>query len=347
MLLYILYNVNLLKIPTNTEKEDAIGYVNNTTLLAIAESFEGTTKILEEMMTREEGGIQWNNNHNSRFEVYKSAIAHFSRKMTLDPDSNDRQLPLPRLTLILGNQVIQEVSSYKYLGIQIDSQLKWKEQEQRATANTTKWILQYKCLSRPSTGVSNKLMRQLYLAVALPKITYGIDAWYTPPSKPTGYTKNTGSVKVLLNLKKTQRIASLAITGTLQTTPNDFIDIHANILPMDLALLKACHTAMIHLLTLPEQHPLHNIVKKARHTPPTKHLSSIDMLLKQFKLRHTKIETIYPTIYTQQPKIKFTTKVEPSRKESIKAEANNMANFKIFLDGSGHDNGIGSAAILC
>ena len=87
-------------------------------------------------------------------------------------------------------------------------------------------------------------MRQLYLAVALPKITYGINAWYTPPSKPTGYIKNTGSIKALLNLKKTQRIALLAITGTLQTTPNDFIDIHANILPMDLALLKACHTAM-------------------------------------------------------------------------------------------------------
>ena len=80
MLLYILYNTDLLEIPTNTEKKDAIGYVDDTTLLAIAESFEGTTKILEKMMTREEGGIQWSNNYNSRFEVYKLAIAHFSRK---------------------------------------------------------------------------------------------------------------------------------------------------------------------------------------------------------------------------------------------------------------------------
>jgi hypothetical protein len=26
-------------------------------------------------------------------------------------------------------------------------------------------------------------MRQLYLAVAVPKITYGLDVWYTPPHK--------------------------------------------------------------------------------------------------------------------------------------------------------------------
>ena len=91
-------------------------------------------------------------------------------------------------------------------------------------------------------------MRQLYLAVALPKITYGIDVWYTPPSKPIGYTRNTGSVGALRNLEKIQRIATLAITGTLRSSPNDYVDIHANVLPMDLALLKACHNAIVRYL---------------------------------------------------------------------------------------------------
>ena len=126
---------------------------------------------------------------------------------------------------------------------------------------------------------------------------------YPPPSKPTGYTKNTGSVKALHHLKKTQRIATLVITGTLWSTLNDFVDIYAGTLPIDLALLKACHTAMVCLLTLPEQHPLHNIVKKERFTPPTKHLSSINMLWKQFNLRHIKLETIYPTVNVQQQTI--------------------------------------------
>ena len=184
--------------------------------------------------------------------------------------------------------MVQEVNSYKYLGIYVNTQLKWREQEQRAIANATKWILQYKRLSRPSTRVSNKLMQQLYLSVALPKITYGIDAWYTPPVKPTGHTKNTGSVKALHGLQKAQRLATLAITGTLQTTPNNFVDIHAGTLPMDLALTKACHNSIICMLTLPEHHPLYNIIETARNTSPTKHLSPIDTLLKQFNLRQTK-----------------------------------------------------------
>ena len=70
------------------------------------------------------------------------------------------------------------------------------------------------------------------------------------------------------------------------------------------------------------------------------------MLLKQFNLRHTKLETIYLTEYIQQSKAKYMVKVESSREKSIESEASDMANFKIFLDESEHDNGIGSAAIL-
>jgi hypothetical protein len=121
---------------------------------------------------------------------------------------------------MLEGQEVMEVTCYKYLGVQIDAQLCWKEQAQRATANAMKWILQYRRLTRPSTGIGSKLMRQLYLSVALPEITYGIDVWYIPPNKPAGYTKNTGSVGVLRNLQKAQRLATTAITGVMRSAPS-------------------------------------------------------------------------------------------------------------------------------
>jgi hypothetical protein len=111
-------------------------------------------------------------------------------------------------------------------------------------------------------------MRRLYLAVALPKITYGIDIWYSPPTKPTGAARNTGSVGTLKSLQKLQRMATLAITGALRTTPTDLLDAHAGVLPMELALLKVCHRAAVRMLTLPKTHPLHKKVKDARLTPP-------------------------------------------------------------------------------
>lgn len=196
--------------------------------------------------------------------------------------------------LKLEGITVKEVESYKYLGVQIDTQLRWNEQTQRAIANTTKWLLQFRRLTRLSTGVNAKLMRQLYLTVALLKITYGIDIWYSPPTKPVGYMKNIGSVNALRRLQKTQRIATLAITGSLRTSPTDLLDVHAGLLPMELALLKACHNATVCLLTLPDTHPLHKIVKHVKRSPPTKHLSPINHLLKTLRLLDVDIETIYP-----------------------------------------------------
>ena len=346
MILYIPYNSDLLEIPNNPQKKDGIGYVDDIALLAIAVNFTKTTKIIKDMMTRDKGSQEWSLTHNSRFEVIKSTISHFSRKTKQDPDSENKCIPIMRPLLILGNQMVQEVNCYKYLGIQIDSQLQWKEQTQRALANATKWLLQFQRLSKPSTGVNTKLIRQLYLAVALPKITYGINVWYTLPTKPLGCTKKTGSVGALHNLQKTQRIAALAITSTLRTTPTNFIDTHTGILPIKLALLKACHNTLIRLLTLPDHHALSQIVRMARCSQLNKHLSPINQLIKQFNIGNNTIETIYPTAYLNRINTKYKMVIDSSRKESIKSKANDKANFKIYSDRSSQGNGIGSAAIL-
>src|SRR5271168_4615466 len=264
MLLYILYNTDLLDLPDNPTTEDAIGYADDIALVATGSDFQETTKRLKRMMTKDDGGLQWSIDHNSRFEVTKSAVIHFSRKTVPDPEIENGRIRIGRPTLVLDGQVVQEVESYRYLGVQIDSQLRWREQAQRATANATKWILQFRRLTRPSTGVKSKLMRQLYLAVALPKVLYGIDVWYTPPTKSVGQARNSGSAGVLRSLQKVQRIAALAITGTLRTLPNDYVDAHAGILPMELALLKACHSAIIHALTLPSTNPICQVVRKAK-----------------------------------------------------------------------------------
>ena len=249
---------------------------------------------------------------------------------------------------VVSGQRIQQVSSFKYLGVQVDMQLNWKEQAQQATANTTKWILQYRRLTRPTTGVSNKLMRQLYLAVALPKITYGLDIWYSPPLKPPGATRNTGSVGTLRCLQKVQCTATLAITGALGTTPTDLLDAHAGVLPMELILAKVCHRAMVRMLTLPDTHPLHQLINKARRHAPSKHQGPIDHLLKTLKMenQHEELEIIAPTTEDPYHSPRFQTSIQETRELSIEQEDSDTANFKVYSDGSGFEGGIGAAAVL-
>ena len=111
-------------------------------------------------------------------------------------------------------------------------------------------------------------MQQLYIAVALPKITYGLDIWYYPPNKKEDQIRNSGSVTFLHNLQKIQHTAVLAITGTLRTSPNNCIDVHANILPFELAITKAYHKAVICYLTLPDTNPIHKIISDLINNPP-------------------------------------------------------------------------------
>jgi len=346
MLLYILYNADLLQIIGDENYEDSLGFVDDIALIAVGRDFNETTRRLRDMMTKEDGGLQWSREHNSKFEASKSVVLHASQRTQTDPENERKQIPLDRPQLTLQGQEIKEVQSYKYLGVQIDAQLRWKEQTQRAAANATKWILQYRRLTRPSTGVSNKLMRQLYLAVALPKITYGLSTWYIPPHKPAGATKNTGSVSALKALQKVQRLATLAITGALRSTPTDLLDAHAGVLPIELALSKVCFGSTVRLLTLPETHPIWKVVKRARQTQPKKHPGPIDLLLWGYKLEKENVETLTPVRCNPRRLMLFKVTIPRSREESIDCEKNDTSDFRVYADGSGYEGGVGAAAVI-
>jgi len=57
MLLYIIYNADLLELPGNPQAEDAIGYADDVALVASGVDFEETTRRLEDMMIKDDGGL--------------------------------------------------------------------------------------------------------------------------------------------------------------------------------------------------------------------------------------------------------------------------------------------------
>ena len=79
MVLYQYYNANLLNIPNNAN-EAASAYINDTILVTTAKDFEGTHKILVDMMTRPGGAIDWSNKHNSRFKFNKLVLIDFAHR---------------------------------------------------------------------------------------------------------------------------------------------------------------------------------------------------------------------------------------------------------------------------
>ena len=84
----------------------ALGYVDNIAMIAIGKDFNELTNRLENMMKKEGGGLQWSEEHNSRFKVTKSAILHLTRRTILDPDAEDRRIPPERPPLILEGKTV-------------------------------------------------------------------------------------------------------------------------------------------------------------------------------------------------------------------------------------------------
>lgn len=130
MFSYEIYNSALVEIP-NKKNELGIGFVDDVLFLAAAKSVRGTYTKLKNMMTRNDGALAWADQHNCTFEMSKLKLVVFSRKRK-NLSHTGKKLPMNCPPLHLPGQTIRPSSSAKYLGVFLDQELRFKEQEHYA-----------------------------------------------------------------------------------------------------------------------------------------------------------------------------------------------------------------------
>jgi len=175
MIAFLFYNADLLDI-AEYDNESTLAFVDDSLVAVEGNNFKDTT----------------------------SDLSFCTNQRLRDPDNPWTSIPLPRPELKLQGRIIKDMENYKYLGVMVDSKLHWGVQGKRAVAKAINWILLFRRLTRVSTGMSAKLMQRLYLGVAIPKITYGADVWFTPLRLEIGKTRRRGSVAMLWELEKVQ-----------------------------------------------------------------------------------------------------------------------------------------------
>lgn len=57
MLLFIIYNADLLDITDDDQLEAALGYMDDIALIALGNNFNKTTTRLQNLMTKQDGGL--------------------------------------------------------------------------------------------------------------------------------------------------------------------------------------------------------------------------------------------------------------------------------------------------
>ena len=297
------------------------------------------------MMERPKGGTHWSATHNSHFEPDKLQLVDFTRKREPPMQPGQRTVPLLRPPLKLGTQTIKPVQSYKYLGVILDQELRFKEHTNYTLAKGTTWVNQFWRLSRPTVGMPPRFARQLYKAIAVPRMLYAADIFLTPITRNPGQGRVTRSVGHIAKLARVQRTVALHITGAMRTTATDMIDAHAKLLPFHILVNQICYRSTLRLATLPDTHPLYKHMRKARRYVK-RHRTPLHKLLHAFRIDPDTLETI--STHRQAPGWIRQVKVRKAanKDEAYKEGMESTTQVKVYTDGSDINGGVGAAALL-
>ena len=143
-------------------------------------------------MTREGGVLEWAASHNCKFRMEKFQLLDMTRRKVIDPNRPQKRIAPPRYDLKLNGQIIKSLTVVKFLGIQMDRELRWKEQVASAIGMGREWLRQCKRLAKTSGGVSSQQVRRLYWAVVMPRMLYGADVFLGPALRSESFKERKG-----------------------------------------------------------------------------------------------------------------------------------------------------------
>lgn len=157
-LLYLLYTYD---IPV-TEQTTVATFADDTCILAVGKTEQEANEILQDALNQVNA---WTKSWRIRLNENKSVHVNFTNKHT-------GQMPIT-----INNHIIPYANMAKYLGMNLDAKLRWKEhiKKKREELNL-KYRKLYWLLGRHSElSIRNKLM--VYKQVLKPVWTYGIQLW--------------------------------------------------------------------------------------------------------------------------------------------------------------------------
>lgn len=346
MLLYVFYNADLIEI-TWGKNESVFGFVDDMALVAVANTLTETHAMLKDMMEWPCGGVDWSVGQNSLYELPKLAFMDFTHPNVATPsppliiDSC-----LPNGTHVTS--AIQNVQTYKYLGVVFDPKLRWRAHVSKVVASATWWTQQLWWISKTAGGLSPGKTCQLYNTVVIPAFTYASDVWYVPTFKMAHSQNSSGSVEDTKLLWTIQGTATRNITGSIRGSAYDMLEVHANTPPIDLLFCHVQFRAALWICSLPPHHPLDLVASKATSCFINKHRSPLHYLFYTTSLHPQYTETIDPTRHHSTYKPSLSTTISTCKDDALALANTTHADtqYKVYSDGSSFEGGIGASAVL-
>jgi len=347
MFLYRFYNASQIEAAVGKKDELATNFADDAILATAAPTLQEAAEKMRDLFQRQDGPAEWSRTHFSTYEYHKLAAMALTRKRIPNPEGGNKRVKQPPMTIHIDEQhTVTTVRAYKFLGVLLDDELRFKEHAAYALGKGTKWVGQVKRLSKMAKGMHGQHMRTLYQAVALPSMLYAADIWCTPPMKIGGGRVTRGMGTAIAKMEMVQRKAALQMTGTLRTTPSDLLFAHADLIPLREHITTLCQRAALRVATLPREHPLSKRAIRAMKRRPKKHPSPLHDILHLARIKKQPIEMIPTTSKPPGWKCQMKIVIPESREEAEKGVKEDESDIKIFTDGSGVGGQIGAAAVF-
>ena len=138
----------------------------------------------------------------------------------------------------------------------------------------------------------------------------------------------------------------MMIVGGLHTSPNDVLDIHANLLPFHLLVDKTHFQAALRLAMLPSTHLLAKPVNQAARCFVKRHHSPLHKLMFKFKLKPNLLEKIAATRQDPKWEPSIVLRVAGNKELAKDEDLGDWSQIKVYTDRSGINGYIGVVAVL-
>jgi uncharacterized protein YdiU (UPF0061 family) len=176
-------------LPNCLEETQTSMFADDTNLSCEGKS---STEIENKINTDLENVHKWLIANKLTLNQEKTECMLVGSRQRLQQSSNNPQI-------VIGNHIIQQVSSKKVLGVIIDEQLKWKEHNDAQCKKISQSIA---LLKRAKQFVSQDTLLNMFNALVVPHFTYGSNVW------------NDGSCAHIEKLHKLHKRLARVITGS-------------------------------------------------------------------------------------------------------------------------------------